>query len=539
MMTPSALLATATTVALMALVLFSTSDASMRDEDPRCLACPACCKVPGAPYHKQPVFEYVRTIAYEPENNLRDPSSVVQDPVTGRWHFWVDWMPGGQGPGWHARLKHFSAPADAFDGAGPSHVSNISNITGNIWTNHGFALNLSVTPTAADSAGQFSSSVIYDAEEKTWWLFYSASSANQSTMLTNSQMVCSSPSPDGPWTRRGLAAWPTGSPATNWSSAVTATPSCRSGQKHCWNARFTDSGRAMIIGGQRAYWTEGVEGGYATPSDPHQAYSLVASEGVYLPHSSGSFAPPYHEKPETNPVYPPFGKQGEESGYENCEFFMGSEDGLLHILCTWDGGTLGPPGLLRGAHPHFIVDLKQDPLGQNWTYVGAIHVASPNRPANSTVPMAGEPTPVYEGGAPGDQARVRYFIAREDAVTHGGPGSLRIGLFKLLWIDPSLPTPTPSPGPAAEQKCPSGWTTHASGFWRNTEPCPNNHWAGCTPDSANQTVGKCALKCRRTKGCMAIVVPKTLGAGDCYIFINKMEAPFTPYPSDLACVRPA
>ena len=57
--------------------------------------------------------------------------------------------------------------------------------------------------------------------------------------------------------------------------------------------------------------------------------------------------------------YPPFGKNGEESGYENCEFFAGSEDSLLHIMCTWDGGTLGPPGLPRGPHPHFIVDLKQ------------------------------------------------------------------------------------------------------------------------------------------------------------------------------------
>lgn len=34
--------------------------------------------------------------------------------------------------------------------------------------NHGFALNHSTDPTAADSMGQFSSSVIYDAAEKLW-----------------------------------------------------------------------------------------------------------------------------------------------------------------------------------------------------------------------------------------------------------------------------------------------------------------------------------------------------------------------------------
>ena len=117
---------------------------------------------------------------------------------------------------------------------------------------------------------------------------------------------------------------------------------------------------------------------------------------------------------------------------------------------------------------------------------------------------------------------------------------MRIGLFKLLWIDPSPPTPRPPPpAPTVEQKCPGGWTTHAPGFWRNTEPCPNNHWAGCIPDSANRTVDKCAAKCTSTKGCVAIVVPKMAAAGDCYIFVGGMEAPFTAYPSDLACVRPA
>lgn len=523
----------------MAAATFAGGGGNGKETPASCSSCPACCAVPGAPFHRQPLFEFISTIAYEPDNNLRDPSSVVQDPVTGRWHFWVDWMPGAQGPGWQARLKHFSAPANVFDSPRP-HRSNISNMTGNPWTNHGFALNLSLDPKAADSTGQFSSSVIYDDDEKLWWLFYSASSANQSAMLTNSQMACSSSSPDGPWTRRGLAAWPTGSPATNWSEAVTATPSCPLGQKQCWNARFTDSGRAMIIGGRRAYWTKGVEGGYSTPSDPHQSYSLVASEGVYLPRNPDSFSPPYHEPSGSNPVFPPFGKHGEESGYENCEFFIGSEDGLLlHILCTWDGGTLGPPGLPQGAHPHFIVDLKHDPLGENWMYVGAISLHNISRPANSKVPIAGEPTPVYEGGPPGDKARVRYFIAREDAVTHGGAGSLRIGLFKLIWIDPVPPgPPTPSPPAGKEQRCPDGWATHTSGFWRNTDPCPNNHWAGCTPDAANRSVTKCAAKCVGTNGCVAIVVPKTLPAGDCYIFVHEMEAPFTAYPSDLACVRP-
>jgi hypothetical protein len=221
---------------------------------------------------------------------------------------------------------------------------------------------------------------------------------------------------------------------------------------------------------------------------------------------------------------------------------MGGEDGLLHILCTWDGGTLGPPGLPRGVHPHFIVDLKVDPLAERWIYVGAISVTNSSTPGiGKTVPIAGEPTPVYEGGAPGDNATVRYFIAREDGdrATHGGPGSLRIGLFKLTWIDPppsSTPTPTPPPGPTPpgppppgpSASCPAGWVMHAPGFWANHE----NY------NSQNGTVALCEKQCLSTPGCMAFDVCATVNpACDCYIFKGLVE-PFTHNPGDLTCVRP-
>ena len=47
----------------------------------------------------------------------------------------------------------------------------------------------------------------------------------------------------------------------------------------------------------------------------------------------------------------------------------------------------------------------------------------------------GEPTPVYEDGAPGDAATVRYFIARQPT-GRKGPGALAIGLYKLSWLPP-------------------------------------------------------------------------------------------------------
>ena len=99
-------------------------------------------------------------IATDGSGNLRDPSAMIQDPATKKWHFWVDYMSGGTQAGWHAYQHHYSADAIA----GP-------------WKLEGLAFNHSTTdPEAWDYAGQFSPSVIYDAAEPgdaKWFYFYS------------------------------------------------------------------------------------------------------------------------------------------------------------------------------------------------------------------------------------------------------------------------------------------------------------------------------------------------------------------------------
>jgi hypothetical protein len=189
----------------------------------------------------------------------------------------------------------------------------------------------------------------------------------------SAQLVASSDSIFGPWTRHGLVAFPTGQPPL-----FNAT----------WNARRVDSGRAMIVNGTRGYWTKGVKD------------VATAVEGVYFPVSRGSFLPPYREYAH-NPVHPPLPWSPE--GYENCEFFRGPT-GLFHVICQDHG-----PG-----QPHFVAD----ETALRWTYVG-----------NVTTGDAGEPTPVYEG-MPGPEAAVNYFIAR--TATEGIP-TLHIDLYRVQW----------------------------------------------------------------------------------------------------------
>lgn len=106
------------------------------------------------------------------------------------------------------------------------------------------------------------------------YLFYSGTGANFTTNFTCAQLVARSSSPYGPWTRLGLVAYPSLIPGT-------------------WNKLRVDSGRAQIVGGQRGYWTKGVE------DDPN-----LAREGLYLPVDSSSFAPPYTQW-SGNPVWSP------------------------------------------------------------------------------------------------------------------------------------------------------------------------------------------------------------------------------------------
>jgi hypothetical protein len=179
-----------------------------------------------------------------------------------------------------------------------------------------------------------------------------------------------------------------------------------------------------VVGGRKGYWTKGC------------SLAQVAQEGLYRPSRPASWAPPYAEAPRTNPLFA--ARPWCENGYENCEFFRRPNSSELHVWCSWHGGS-GEPGMPQGHAPHFIVDLQSSPFGTNWTYAGALN---PHNASDHASPTPGEPTPVYEDGLPGDEASVRYFIARMPT-GKGTPlgGQLGIGLYRLSWVPPGTPPP--------------------------------------------------------------------------------------------------
>lgn len=57
--------------------------------------------------------------------------------------------------------------------------------------------------------------------------------------------------------------------------------------------------------------------------------------------------------------------------------------------------------------------------------------------------------------------------------------------------------PPPPPPPAPKPDCPAGFVSHASGFWKNTDPCPNGSFGKCNEDHTNRTATLCGVSLRR------------------------------------------
>ena len=113
-------------------------------------------------------------------------------------------------------------------------------------------------------------------------------------------------------------------------------------------------------------------------------------------------------------------------------------------------------------------------------------------------------------------------------------------LFRFWPMAPAPPPPPPPPPPPVPHvPCPSGFQSHASGFWFNTDPCPHNNFGDCSADRVNATVPKCGKKCTSTSECVAFEVFLGGAATDhaCYIFLKEMTPPFTPSSQSETCVR--
>jgi hypothetical protein len=354
-------------------------------------------------------------IMHDPDGFLRDPSSPIQDP-DGVWHAWVVFVPPKYGAeGWSGFIKHF-------------HTKDLRSN----WTNGGLALNHSSDRLAFDATGMCSPGAQYDPAQKLWYLFYTGATPEGTTgypprsggrpMDNLSAQGCAvSSSPYGPWRRLGVVA--PGGLAWNASGKGGGY------RENHWNGLRVDSGRALIVNGTRLYSTKGIGNGTKLPdSNPSGTYQAL--QGVFFPDDAASWAPPYHAY-RGNPVTRagPAGNTYTAGGAENCEFYSGP-DGFFHANCAAHG-ELYP----HGGAPHYLVrvlpaDRSADARSSadpriEWQFVGFVPSLG-----------AAEPTPVYEDGPPGDNATVRFFIARADR---------GVSLYAVHWSPAAAAVTTPAP----------------------------------------------------------------------------------------------
>ena len=96
---------------------------------------------------------------------------------------------------------------------------------------------------------------------------------------------------------------------------------------------------------------------------------------------------------------------------------------------------------------------------------------------------------------------------------------------------PPPPAPPAPPAPPIGTSCPAkGWKRHTPGDWSN--PFPTNDHA----DKVNATVPLCAKKCAAMANCLAFEVYTGFGRA-CYVFLDKLAAPFSPNPLMITCVK--
>ena len=90
--------------------------------------------------------------------------------------------------------------------------------------------------------------------------------------------------------------------------------------------------------------------------------------------------------------------------------------------------------------------------------------------------------------------------------------------------------PAPPPPPSASCTCPTGFASHAPGFWSNLTP---NTSSTKPPIS----VAACAAKCEADAACLAFEVFDPTSTMQCHTFEGAMKAPFRLYANMCTCVK--
>jgi hypothetical protein len=412
---------------------------------------------------------------------VADPGAHLRDPSSPLWDATT--------ASWHMWATRIPLSLHTKDGyLGTVHHYHAPELTGP-WATSGVAVPHNATPGAFDHSGTFTPSSFHDAHDARWYLYYGGVPTGNT--YYESIGLATAPSPFGPWTKSPLN--PVITPARD-------IPWCESSSA----PMLVDEAEPYVINGQKRLVVK-------TVCRNASLGSLCAVPMAFLPQDGSSWDPPYRlDGAPPNPLVRCNVADDHAYGFEQARIYPGP-DGYLHMTGNDANGD--------GRQLNFI---SRDGSGRDWELVGR---------------MAGfgEPTLVWprDGGPPGDRGGVPTHMVRFD-----GPDPLRIDLMNLTWAAAVLPPPPPPP-PAPPQTCPGGWSTHASGFWYNTDPCPRNDWANCTADTQNGTVPACERKCVRTRGCVGFDTCAEPAAGcGCYIFVGGLAEPFTPNVQSLTCLRP-
>lgn len=294
---------------------------------------------------------------------LRDPTTVIYDPVTSSWHVWCTYIDpshhttsGYDGVVWHFWLNS----SNLFD-------DNVA------WVDGGLALNVSSDPDRFDSGAVFTPSAIRDCQNNThrhgvsvtscqWYIFYGGINRDAKEHKENIGLAIA----DSPW-----------GPFERWEGNPVFTAASGNMSWCDGTEKSLDFIYPTLIEGQRQVIVKSV------------CQNFTALPVVFVPSNGSSWAPPYQPQklPGQKQVAPPLIQPQITCGHKGFEKMAVYEgpDGLFHL----QGHNHGK--CTSGVYSHFVSKTRD--LRGEWQQASPFNCA----PAQEPVPIPLTSDGIYGG----------------------------------------------------------------------------------------------------------------------------------------------
>eukprot|EP01084_Bolivina_argentea_P201891 345023_1 len=268
-----------------------------------------------------PVLTKIRTIVSNPNGSIRDPSSVIFDPITKTWNFWATYCANST-VGHSGRIHHY-----------------YSSSLDSTWNTSGLTINISSNPSDFDSQGVFTPGVTYDNNTNEWIIYYGGTPNKTTPYIEGIGIATSKTGIFGPFIKNNSQ-----NPVIKMSDIFW----CGSN-----GVARVDEAKPYIIKNRKMIYTKGV------------CNNFTALDGIWISKDNNTWHAPYNISTSVSPIVNSMSTVNKK-GFENVKIFMGP-DGYLHLTGHDHGDK---------KCPHYVSD--DNNTGFKWKFVNFMEFGEGN-----------------------------------------------------------------------------------------------------------------------------------------------------------------